>query len=277
MAVFLRVRHAVFASLALCGSSMVASAVASTSAVANEKTATGDLEMPPLTIGVSSVSPPYILSLEMGEGLDPDILRLIATKMGYEARFVHVPYARREIALREGRIDAVTFWSAPRAFPCHNTAPYRFWRNALISFEGKKAAEAKHTSPQRIGIFRGAGFMREEIEAAGISFEGLTRVSTLESSIRMLLHGRLDSFIGDYPSLVYYLQREQTAPGQQPTISRFFKPKPQAVCFAVGEKANAFDRVLAELSEKAPETLAEVTSRYGLQARITPPLANINN
>lgn len=254
---------------------MFVSAPSSASA-ANETASSGEVAIKPLTIGITSISPPYILSLEMGDGLDPDILRLITTKMGYEARFVHVPYARRESALREGRIDAVTFWSAPRAFPCHNTAPYRFWRNALISLQGK-AAEAKHTSPQRIGIFRGSGFMRDEIEATGIDFEGLTRVSTLESSIRMLLHGRLDSFIGDYPSLVYYLKRAQTEKNLLPTIKRFFKPKPQAVCFADGEKANTFDEALAELSENAPETLAMVTRRYGLQARITPPLANIND
>lgn len=276
MAVFLRARHIFLACLALCVTGIAASAAAGASVMAGTMIATGDVANKPLTIGISSVSPPYTLSIELGEGLDPDILRLIITKMGYETRFLHVPYARRESALHEGRIDAVIFWSAPKAFPCHNTAPYRFWRNALVSLD-VDGTEIARTSPQRIGIFRGAGFMRDEIEASGINFDGLTRVSTLKSSIRMLLHGRLDSFIGDYPSLVYYLQQEQPKNGQQPTIRRFFKPKPQAVCFADGAKAQAFDKVLSELAEKTPEALTEITRRYDLRARITPPLAIIND
>lgn len=232
---------------------------------------TADGVAAPLKIGITTGAPPYIFSIEEGDGLDPDILRVIITRMGQEATFHYIPYARRAQAIRDGRVDAVTFWSRPQNARCHAAAPYRYWLNALFGLEKKEKPVDRETM-QQIGVFRGADYIREDIESAGFAFDDLQTISSLRSAVRMMLHGRLDGFIGDYPSFLYYVQTEPAAADVTPRALTFFRPTPQALCFADKAKADAFTAALEALSQEAPDALTAVTRRYGFRERITPPL-----
>ncbi len=224
-----------------------------------------------LRLGVTSGSPPYVYSIEEGRGLDMDILRAIVTKMGMEPEFVPVPFARRSMILASGKVDAVTFWTAPKDVICYAGQPYRFWRNALFRVH-KKGADTADAPMKRIGIFRGSEHLAGALKAVGIAHASLQQISTINTAVRMMLYDRLDGYIGDYPTVVYNFKQEDPDGTYDTEILQFFPPAPQRLCFTDPAMANRFDTALSALVEDTPEALSEITRAHGLSERITPPM-----
>ncbi len=224
-----------------------------------------------LTLGVTSGSPPYVYSIEEGRGLDMDILRAIVTKMGMKTEFVPVPFARRSMILASRKVDAVTFWTAPKDVTCYAGQPYRFWRNALFRVQ-KKGAVSTNAAMKRIGIFKGSDHLAGALSAVGIDHASLQQISTINTAVRMMLYDRLDGYIGDYPTVAYNFKQEDPSGAYETEILQFFTPAPQRLCFTEKAMAERFDGALENIIQNAPELLAEITKAHGLAERITPPL-----
>ena len=224
-----------------------------------------------LKIGVTSGSPPYILSIEEGKGIDPDILTVIAGRMGYRPVFMPVPFKRRSVILSEKKVDAVTFWTKPEGVTCYPGQPYRYWRNALFKVS-RKEVPSMDAPMNRIGIFMGSEHLNEQLAAVGIDHTNLQRIFTIKAAVRMLLHERLDGYIGDYPTVIYNFKAQDKEAAFKAEIQHFFRPAPQRLCFATKELADTFDATLAAIIRDEPNILSDIANQHGLTERITPPL-----
>lgn len=224
-----------------------------------------------LKIGVTSGSPPYVFSIEEGQGIDPDILSVIASKMGYRPVFMPVPFKRRSIILTDKKVDAVTFWTKPEGVTCYPGQPYRYWRNALFKVSRKEVPSAG-APMNRIGIFMGSEHLDEQLATVGIDHKNLQRIFTIKTAVRMLLHERLDGYIGDYPTVIYNLKAQDKEDAFKAEIQHFFPPAPQRLCFATKDLADTFDAALAAIIRDEPNIFSDITNQYGLTERITPPL-----
>lgn len=209
---------------------------------------------------------------DKSEGLDPDLLRAIAATMGHKGTILVLPFARSVAAIKDGRADALTFWALPDDLNCTPTRPYRFWRNALFTVARKGASEPKNAPMTMVGIFMGSGHMRDQVAEAGLHYDDLPRIGTIAAAVRMLMHGRLDGYIGDYPTVTYNLQVQDHAGEFTPRIEHFFPPSPQRLCFADANLAESFDQALSSLLRQDPGLLPSITHAHGLTERITPPL-----
>ncbi|NVJ96521.1 MAG: transporter substrate-binding domain-containing protein [Alphaproteobacteria bacterium] len=225
-----------------------------------------------VVIGVTSGSPPYVYSIEEGRGLDMDIMRAITDEMGRDVRFVPVPFARRSIILKDGKVDAVTFWTKPTDVTCYAAQPYRYWRNALFDVRRKGATAEASGTDERIGIFRGSDHLAPALAEAGIDHTNLQKISTIRAAVRMLLYERLDGYIGDYPTVIYNFREEDPEGKFEAHIRTFFPPAPQRLCFTDKATQEAFDLALERIIRNAPETLSAITKAHGLTEQITPPL-----
>jgi len=225
-----------------------------------------------LKVGITSGSPPYVFRVEEGRGLDLDILRAIIKRMGEKPDFMHVPFARRSLVLTSNKVDAVTFWTMPKGVTCHASKPYRFWRNALFSVH-KKGVPSTGDAMKRTGIFMGSEHLRGYLKNLGIDYDSLQRIYTVNAGVRMMLYGRLDSYIGDYPTVIYNFHKEDPKGEFEAHILHFFPPMPQRLCFRNKAKAAAFNAALDALLKENPTALSAITKRHGLKERITPPLS----
>jgi ABC-type amino acid transport substrate-binding protein len=218
-----------------------------------------------LKIGITSRTAPYIYEDDVTLGIDPEVLSLLLNRMGYSVEFIKVPYVRRIIVMNSNKLDAITLWSLPEDGTCFTTKPYRYWRNAF--FETQKP-EPRRT---QIGIFSGSEGLSTELSKIGLSHPDLKELPTINGAVRMLLYGRIDGYIGDYPTVIYNLKKEDPKQVLQFEISHFFTPKPQRLCFADARHAIAFDKVITEVEEDG-KALRVITQKHGFAERITPPL-----
>nr|WP_281500728.1 transporter substrate-binding domain-containing protein [Kordiimonas marina] len=225
-----------------------------------------------LKVGITSGSPPYVFSVERGDGLDLEILHAIIERMGDTPDFVYVPFARRSLILTSHKVDAVTFWSLPKGVTCHPAKPYRFWRNALFTAH-KKGVPGTGGDMRRTGIFMGSEHLKPALAKIGIDYDSLQRIYTVNAGVRMMLYGRLDSYIGDYPTVIYNFHKEDPTGEYEAKILHFFPPTPQQLCFTDAAKADAFNAALDALLKENPEVLNTITRNHGLKERITPPLS----
>lgn len=228
-----------------------------------------------MRIGISSRTPPYVIDLDRGAGIDPELLTVLIAQMGYKANFLSVPFRRHAMIMNAEKLDAISLWSPPEGLTCHLTKPYRYWRNALfVASRSNQTVPARASAlpVDRVGIFRGSGRLSNELSTLGLPHSELQQIQSISGAVRMLQYGRLDAYIGDYPTVLYTLQHEREEEEFDLRALHFFEPGPQQLCFLNPAYAEAFDSALVKLTANGGSALAAITKRHGFDERITPPL-----
>ncbi|WCL54741.1 substrate-binding periplasmic protein [Gimibacter soli] len=231
---------------------------------------------PRLQIGLSSKAAPYVIDFVAQKGLEIEILNMAFAKMGFAADYLDMPLNRHRRVWQQTKLDAISAWNIAEGLECHQSLPYRHWRDALFvaaNPENPKPHTPSNLQSSRIGIFRGALKALPELADENWDFQQVSEVSTLESAVRMLENGRLDAFVGDHTGISYFLQQpqERNTGGYRVSPIKFYRSLPQFLCFRDAAHAKAFDTAISGLLADPAEPLASIPRKYGIEAHFLLP------
>ena len=161
----------------------------------------------PLTVGWEPWQP---FMYEAGDGqltgLDVQLIRAVAARMGCTLKFVQLPFKRHLLELQAGRIDLATSvqWTAEREQFAYFSKPYREAQMRLLvrarqagQWPLKQLADLR-AWPFRLGIargyFYGEPFARLSAEPGQVQIEDAI---SDEVNLTRLLAGRIDGLLAD--------------------------------------------------------------------------------
>jgi len=144
-------------------------------------------------------------------GIDVDIVRELARRMGMVAEFRLIPWRRLLEEVKHGKVDAAMpmFITAERKSyvsypnePLHESVMTAFAReNSTIHYR-----QVSDLYGKRVGIRRGYSISPEFDQAARSGKIKMTEVSSVTNLIRMVLTGRLDVLIDKRVTIEYYMK-----------------------------------------------------------------------
>jgi ABC-type amino acid transport substrate-binding protein len=216
----------------------------------------------PLQVGTILHNPPYVFQ-EPSRGIDLDIIAAVFEEMGVAATFLHAPVSRVEFLLDAGRIDAMTTFRS-REDQCANSAVFSNWHDG-ISVRTALAGEVRELGDLaglRVGLFPGAERVLADVIGDHVATFG-SRVTIYSTPlvVRMLGHGRVDAYIGDYWAMDYVYRAADGLEEEKPyrVVTRF-QPTPRRLCFRDGALRDRFNAALAAVEGRGD--VKAVIARY---------------
>ncbi len=183
---------------------LAATPAGAASPVINRIVARGELR-----VGITGAQPP--LNATDGEGklfgLEVDLATMLARAIGVEVEFVRMPFGQLLSALEREKVDVVI--SGVTITPA---------RNARVAFvgpyfvSGKAFLARKETlpllddpsrpdgEPWRLAALEGS--TSEQIIQRLLPIQKLVSVSDYDAAVALLLDGKIDALVADYPALV---------------------------------------------------------------------------
>lgn len=173
-------------------------------------------EHAPLRVGWGDYPPFQVKGARGPEGLDIELVELIAAAAGERLRWLKLPWARQLADLSHGELDIIcsATHSPDRLAMGRYTQAYRHERVALMSLAGgapplARLAELKG-QPVRIGMIRGAVFpeaVRRELEALDLAAD-LLPMHANDLTLQALRQRRVDYVIEDPITMKYRADRD---------------------------------------------------------------------
>ncbi len=158
-----------------------------------------------LVVGTPGDFPPFSVTTSSGTliGMDIDIVKNLAAMMKVNIRFERMEFAKLIPALQAGKIDLAVSgitMSPERNMKVAFIGPYAVSGQSLL---GKKSlletiTDLKQLSDARLKIAALKGTTSEAI-AEKIPKATITRTDTLDQSLMLLLAGKVDALLADYP------------------------------------------------------------------------------
>ncbi|MCF6187172.1 MAG: transporter substrate-binding domain-containing protein [Desulfobulbaceae bacterium] len=158
-----------------------------------------------LVVGTPGDSPPFSVTTSSGKliGMDIDIVKNLAAMMKVNIRFERMEFAKLIPALQEGKIDLAVSgitMSPERNMQVAFIGPYAVSGQSLL---GKRSlmegiTDLKQLGDARLKIAALKGTTSEAI-ADKIPKATITRTDTLDQSLMLLLAGKVDALLADYP------------------------------------------------------------------------------
>lgn len=158
--------------------------------------------------------PPFESLQEDGsmDGMSIEIARWMSTEMGYQIRFLNMPFKEAQQAVLSGKADVITslFFSNKRAASFDFTEPL-FDVPALIyvGAERPDIVRLRDLAGKRIAIQNG-DYAGDFLESKGIKFE-LVPTTSFTQAIDAVLTGAADALIGDEQIVRYVLFKKHLA------------------------------------------------------------------
>lgn len=159
-----------------------------------------------LIVGTTGAQPPLNAKNKDGKiiGLDADIARLIALNMGVKVKFETMPFGDLLAAIKSGKVDVVL-----------SGMTMTLERNLKIAFVGPYYVSGKGilTGGENIATLQDAGGLNkpemtigalanstsEQFVSKAIPKAKLTPTKSYDEAIDLLLEGKIDALIADYP------------------------------------------------------------------------------
>lgn len=161
--------------------------------------------------------PPFQLAGPQGpQGLDVELLDMIAAAAGERLRWLRLPWARQLADLASGELDIIcsATHSPDRLAIGRYTQAYRHERVALISLVGGAPPLARladlRSQAARVGMIRGAIFpeaVRRDLEAAALA-DKLVAMHANDLTLQALRQRRVDYVIEDPITMKYRADRD---------------------------------------------------------------------
>lgn len=159
-----------------------------------------------LVVGISGTQLPFSATTKTGEiiGFDADLAQAIARNMGVKLKFSTMPFAELLPALEKGKVDMVI--SGMAMLPKRNSkaafaGPYYISGKGIL-IKADNAAAFKDTQGMNNPAMRLAALKNSTsqmfIENAA-PMAKLVAVNTYDEAIEMLINGKIDALIADYP------------------------------------------------------------------------------
>lgn len=220
---------------------------------------------------VTSEYPPFEYS-EDGRitGVDTDTIRQVVEAMGYEPRIELLPWIRAEAKARRGEADLVysLTYSDARAVFYHFTDPINQVKDVFFALRDSNIhwQTMDDLNDLRVGISASYSYAPEFMDWVERHPARVTQVSHEQpelTSLKMLVHGRIDLFICEQ-SVCEYLLKQHT--DEAPELSRVGpipgivgESRPFRAAFSRqnpdGEALrDAFNRTLHELKQSSGST-----------------------
>ena len=159
----------------------------------------------PLRVGTDENLPPFSFVREgQATGIDVDMLRLAAKRVGIEVDIVALPGKRFIAWIETGQLDmAMPLLRTPeREATMLFSGPVHFGQFGLFvhkdrSFRFESPADLKS---KRIGINRGLTALDEYMKKNPLAHPEIEEVGSTEQNIKKLLAGHLDAFVANVTS-----------------------------------------------------------------------------
>jgi len=158
-----------------------------------------------LVVGTPGDFPPFTVATTSGKliGMDIDIVKNLAAMMKVNIRFERMEFAKLIPALQDGKIDLAVSgmtMSPERNMQVAFIGPYAVSGQSLL---GKRSlletiTDLKELGDARLKIAALKGTTSEAI-ADKIPKATITRTDTLDQSLMLLLAGKVDALLADYP------------------------------------------------------------------------------
>jgi len=164
-------------------------------------------QKPKLRVGTSPDFPPFEYTDEAGNvvGIDIDLIKSIAAKLGYEVEIVQIQFSGLIEALEQGVIDiaisGITI-TEDRAKRVDFTNPYWEADQAILLAKGSsfKPRSLKDLEGKVVGVQTGttAASLLDELKANGTNVE-IKSYTSYTLAVQDLVNGRVDAVVVDSP------------------------------------------------------------------------------
>lgn len=218
-----------------------------------------------LVIGVEGTFPPYTYHDESGEltGMDVELGRAVAGKLGVEAEFVEASWDALLIGMDSGRFDTVinsVSITEERSQKYDFSAPYCYIARHVVTRAEDDSIRSAADLKGKIVATNSTNAFIPWYEAQGAT---VVAIDTANEGIEMLLSGRAD-FMGMNAPVLNAYYAEQPEAGAR-LRDAFVLPNSEdviAIPVRKGESEflEAINEALSEL--RADGTLAELSERY---------------
>ena len=159
-----------------------------------------------LRIGTSGNQPPFTAKSKEGElmGFEVDLANLIAESMGVKATFVEKPFAELLTALESGEVDVIM--SGMTMTPERNmkvafVGPYIISGKSILTKSATmaKAQKVGDIDQSTIKLVALNGSTSQEFAEKAMPSSQLTKTDDYETAVDMVLDGRSDAMVADFP------------------------------------------------------------------------------
>lgn len=171
-----------------------------------------------LVVGTMGAMPPLNMTTRDGRiiGLEPDLARLMANAMGVKVRFVKKPFAALLPALETGALDIVLSGmtiTGERNLKVAFVGPYFISGKAFLT-KAKRLADAKRPEavnrPQtKLVVLQGS--TSQKFAEKYLDQATLYTAATYDAAVHMVLDGRAQALLADYPICVVSVFRYPNA------------------------------------------------------------------
>jgi|GEM_PF-445542 len=162
----------------------------------------------PIVFVSQSSYPPFEFLQKDGsmDGISIELARWMSTEMGFQTRFLNMPFQQAQQAVLSGRADVITsmFYSDKRAESFDFSKPlFDVPASIFVKTERPDIARLEDLKGKRIAIPRG-DYAGEFLESRGISCEPVP-TDNFAQATDAVLTGRADALIGDEQIVLYHL------------------------------------------------------------------------
>lgn len=164
-----------------------------------------------LTVGANIGNVPWEFQDESGQfvGFEVDLVAAIAERLGAEVETVNIPFNGLFSAVQSGRIDIATSSitiTDERLQSVSFAQPYYDSDQSLTVAEGGPAS-LEEMKGKIVGVDTGStGDMWVTAQQETYGFSDVRRYEGLAPAMMDLTAGRIDGYISDIPSLLYYIK-----------------------------------------------------------------------
>ena len=215
-----------------------------------------------LKVGANIGNVPWEFQDEKGEvvGFEVDLVREVASRLGDEVEIINIPFNGLFSAVQSGRIDAaissVTI-TDERLESVAFTQPYYDSDQSLTVNKGGPQSLEEMTG-KTVGVDTGStGDSWTAAHADQYGFGDIRRYEGLQPAMLDLAAGRIDGYISDIPSLLYYVKDKPDLE----IVARIKSDEHYSMMFAKGsELAVKVDDVITKMKQDG--TLASLHEKW---------------
>lgn len=204
-----------------------------------------------LTVLVGLDKPPYII-LSDDSGYELDLLKLVISKMGFDAVFLHVPNARIRDVMLEGDADIATLQKSGADLSLYYSQPYIRYQNIAASLAGKglQLTHMDQLKPYTVVAFQNARtLLGVEYKQLADQIVNYQEVANQSQQLQMLLLERCDVLVMDR-NIFFHYAKQAGRSMQFFDLAPVFQPSLYSAAFKNERLKRKFDKALAEVQQE---------------------------
>ena len=167
-----------------------------------------------LVVGTAGSMPPFNMTTREGDviGLEPDMAKLMAEEMGVKLRFEVMPFSELLPALEAGKVDLILSQmtiTGKRNMKVAFVGPYSISGKSFVTKIKWIASvkEASQVNSPKTTVVALKGSTSEAFIKKNLPKAKFVEASNYDDAVEMVLKGKVDAMIADYPICVLTVLR----------------------------------------------------------------------